>query len=536
MSWESVSITDIEARVSPEIFSRGREYQKSGHILRACRFERIIAGEIAGTGGYYRVRLTLDETGIDAVCSCPYPGFCKHMVALALAWIEKSFDFIDLKPDFNEITTKPERQMDLLSKLIQLDPLNFLDLLSTTNSPERLFLNSRGVLNLIRNTFQRPFLTYDKIEALWEKVEGIKNLVAQAIVNREKEAPELLVELLKGVAYSYRDYQSMLLKNNFSELILLSEELIPGWAGKELQPFIETLWEIYLDHSLWELAEVVRPTMVTLYPKFSDWFLTQLEAVDWYSLDQMKLITFYEFLIQVSESNPVTVEYFKKVIAVLNQTTEGKLWLIDRTMERDPDQAFALAKDGIKNSNQVDKQFFRERLIEVHLRRGENKQAAALSFIQFQENPNLDEYLRLKTILDGRREWQDYLAKIEKVTSESGCKALAARIAFDQEDWAKLEAKIEQIDPEQVILKEVAELIIVNSKFLSPGIFETLVTRLLLGGRTNWELTLSLLVGYKKICLKYNKTEEWNRFRLGLTAKYCEDRRFTRKFGAVLAG
>lgn len=535
MSWENVSITDLEALVSPEIFSRGREYQKSGHVLRACRFDRIIAGEIAGTGGYYRVRLTIDETGINGACSCPYPGFCKHMVALVLAWMEKSFDFIDLKSDFNELTAEPERQLDLLIKLIQLDPLNFLDVLST-NSPERLFLNSRGVLNLIRNTFQRQFLTYDKIEALWEKVAGIKNLVAQAIANREKEAPELLIELLKGVAFSYRDYQSLLLKNYFSELILSSEELMPGLAGKELRLFIETLWEIYLDNSLWELAEVVRPAMVKFYPKFSEWCLTQLEAVDWDSLDQMKLITFYEFLIQVSESSPVTVEYLKKVIAVLNQTTEGKLWLIDRTMEGDPDQAFALARDGIKNSNQGEKQFFRERLIGIHLRRGENKQAAALSFIQFQENPNLDEYLRLKRILDGRREWQDYLAKIEKATSGSGYEAVGARIAFDQEEWAKLEAKIERINPDQPILKEVAELIIKNNKKAPPEIFETLATRLLLGGRDNWELTLGLLVGYKKFCLKYNKTEEWDRFRLGLTAQYGEDRRFTRKFGTVLAG
>ncbi|MGE5606237.1 MAG: SWIM zinc finger family protein [Bacteroidota bacterium] len=534
MSWEKVSITDLEARVSLEILNRGREYQKSGHILRACRFGGIITGEVAGTGGYYRVRLTFDETEINGVCNCPYPSFCKHMAALALAWIEQSSDFIDLELNFDELTAKPERQLDLLIKLIQMDPLNYLDLLSV-NTPERLFSNSRGVLNLIRNTFQKQIINHDQIEALWERVERIKELVAGAIANHEKNAPELLLELLRGVAYSYKDYQSVLLKNNFSELILLLENLLEKWTPEEVLPLIETLWEIYLDNSLWELTEIVRPVMAKLYPKFSDYFLARLGEVDWYSLDQMKLITIYEFLILISESNPAIMEYLGKLTEVLNQTLEGKLWLIDRTMEGDPDRALVLAKEGIRNSGQGDKQFFRERLIGIHLRRGENKQAAALSFIQFQEKPNLDEYLRLKTILYGRREFQDYLVKIRKATGESGCVTLAARIAFDQEDWPNLELNIEQIDPAEATLTELAELIIANARSAPRKIFEALVSRLLLGGRNNWEIALRLLVCYKKLCLKYVNIEDWDRFRLLLSSEYGGDRRFNRKFGAVLA-
>lgn len=534
MGWERVSITDLEARVSPEILTRGREYQKSGHILRACRFGRIIAGEVAGTGGYYRVRLTFDESGINGACNCPYPNFCKHMTALALAWIEKSSDFIDLESNFYELTAKPEGQLDLLIKLIRMDPLNYLDLLSA-NTPQRLFANSRGVLNLIRNTFQKQILSHEQSEVLWERVEGIKKLVAEAIADQGKNAPELLLELLKGVAYSYKDYQSVLLKNNFSELILLAEKLLEKGTGVEGLPLIETLWEFYLDHSLWELAEVIRPVMAKLYPQFSDWFLAKLEEVQWHSLDQMKLITIYEFLVLISPNNPGIMEYFKKVTEVLNQTLEGKLWLIDRTMEGDPDRALGLAKEGMRNSGPEDKQFFRERLIGIHLRRGENKQAAALSFIQFQEKPNLDEYLRLKRILGGRREFQEYLAKITKLTAELGSPTLAARIAFDQEDWSNLELNIGQIDPAEVTLKELAELISADGRRVPRQIFEAIVSRLLLGGRNNWEIVLRLLVSYKKLCLKYAKVDDWDRFRLFLNSEYGADRGFIRKFGAVLA-
>lgn len=535
MSWEKVSITDLEAQVSPEILNRGHEYLKSGHILRACRFDQVIAGEVAGTGGYYRVRLSVDETKIYGVCNCPYPNFCKHMAALALAWIEKSADFIDLKLDFNELINDPKKHLDLLVRLIRSDPLNYLDLHSP-NLPEKLFLNSRGVLNLIRNTFQGQIYTHEQMEALWERIEGIKDLVAKAMANHDKEAPELLVELLRGVANSYKDYRSIQLKNNFNELILLSKGLKQGWTRKEILPYLETIWEIYSDNNLWELAEEIRPVIVEFHPECSHWLAAHLEAVDWNCLDQTKLIAYYELLVLISEKGPVEAKYFQKALQVLEETTEGKLWLIDRTMDADPDWAYALAKEGIRSNNQDDKPFFRERLIEIHLRRNENKQAAALSFIQFQERPSLEEYLRLKTILAGRRELQDYIKRIEKITEATACVSLAARIAFDRKDWVNLETKIRQLDPAEAILKELAELIIVNNKRMPAGIFEALVTRLLQGSRNNWEITLGLLINYKKFCLKNAKNDEWDRFRSALSAEYGEDRRFMRKFGAVLAG
>ena len=535
MDWEEVSITDLEAWVSPEILDRGREYQRTGHILRVCRFGKIIAGEVAGTGAPYRVRITLDETGVDAACTCPYPGFCKHVVALVLAWIEKSADFRDVGPDFNGLLTMPERLSDLLARLIQMDPLNFLDALST-DIPEKTFLNSRVVLNLIRNTFRGQLLTHDQVDALWERVQRIKGSVAKAVEDREKDAPQLLRELLKGVAYSYQDYPSILLKNTYSELIVLADDLWEGWPWEEVSPFFEILWDIYLEPSLWELADVTRPAMVKFYLKFPERSLKRLEVVDWSSIEQPGLINLYELLNLISEDGPVEGEYLKKVFEVLDQTTEGKLWLIDRLVEEDPDRAFGLAKAGIRNCTKQDKQSFRERLIEIHLRRGENKQAAALCFIQFQEKPNLEEYLRLNTILAGRKELQVYLEKLDKLTEESGYLNLGARIAYDQEDWLKLLDKIVKLEPADAAVKELAELTIADRKMVPFEVYEALIVRLLMGRCNNWETALRLLVNYKKICLKCAKHEEWEEFRLRLSSEYGGDQRFTRKFGSVLAG
>lgn len=536
MGWDEVSITDLEVRVSPEILARGQEYQQTGHILRACRFNGILAGEAAGTGGTYRIRLIIGETGIDGDCTCPYPGFCKHMVALSLAWIEKSSKFIILDPNLNEVNHSLEDLHALLIQLVQKDPLNFLDLISTVN-PEKSFLNTRGVLNLIRNTFQGQSLTHEQIEALWERIKRIEKLVAEAIAKQEKDALELLRELLKGVAYSYKDYREPLLKNTFDELLIQTNSLPEGWTEDEILRFAQTLWEIYFDYSLWELSDSVRPVLLKLHSKSSDWLFKKLETVKLESLNQTELISFHELLALVSENGPVEAEYFKKVIRALNQRPEGQLWMIDRIMEENPNWAFTLAKEGLKNSREEDRQAFRERLIEIHLVRGENKQAAALSFIQFQEKANLQEYLRLKAILVGHRsELENYLDKMDKAIGEQGLPILAVRIAFDQENWTKLKEQLGKIDPAEVFLKELAELINADSKLMPLEIFQSIIIRLLMGGRSNWEIVLRLVVKYKKVCLKNSRNEEWSEFRVRLNTEYGEDQRFVRKFGAVLAG
>lgn len=536
MEWEKVTITDLEAVVSPEIMNRGIEYHQAGHVLRACCWDCFIAGEVAGTGGIYRVQLTIDNDRIDGSCSCPYPGFCKHMVALTLARIEKSVEFQKLEPVLQEVMANPEQLRDLLIRLIRKDPFNFLDLINTA-APEDEFVNSRGILNLIRNTFRGPLLTTEQIEAQWERIKRIEELITKAIANREKEAPELLGALLKGVSDSYRDCPGMQLEKVFRDLLPLAKDLQKGWAGEEIITFLGTLWEIYFDFSLWELADSVRPVLADFYGIIPEWFLDKLGAVEWRNLERPQIILLYEFFALAAQKGLATAGYFKKVAEVLNETTEGQLWLIDRTLEEDPDRAYLMAKEGLRKSNGENKRAFRERLIGIHLRRGEKKQAASLSFIQFQEEPNLQEYQRLKGILAGSRsEFSTYLKKMDQIIEAGGLEELAAEIAFDREDWVKLEEKLGKIRPEDPFLKELAKQVTAENRVVPKEIFQAVISRLLAGGRANWEAALSLMVVYKKLCLNNSRNEEWNSFRAALNGEYGEDRKFTRKFGAVLAG
>lgn len=537
MGWDEVTITDIEARVSPEIFARGQEYHQSGHILRACYYEPIIAAEVAGTGGTYRVQMALSHNKIDSVCTCPYPGFCKHMVALALAWIEKSIEFENLEPALREITEKSEGLKVLFLGLVKKDPFNFLDL-AATSTHEAVFESSRGILNLIRNTFQKPLLTHDQSEAYWERIKRIEKLVNQAIVKHDQEAPELLGALIKGVAETYRGYPEALLENIFRDLMLQVEALLKDWAEGKIAPINEILWDLYFDCNLWKVSDSIRQVLVDLYGVIGEWFLERLETIDWQTIEGMELILLYELLAQVPKNSGLEGEYLNKAIEVLNKTQEGQLWLIDRVIDDDPDRAYTLVKEKMRKSDSVNLSAFRERLIKIHLKRGENKQAAALCFIQFQEAPNLQEYLRMKTILaEWGSELDHYINKMDKFVEEKGLDMLGARLAFDRGDWLKLEEKIERFEPDQGFLLELAESLSgQNVKQVPLEVYQGLITRLLLGGYNNWEAVLRLLVFYKKYCLKNGCTKQWSGLQACLNAKYGDDRKFKQKFGAVLAG
>jgi hypothetical protein len=432
------------------------------------------------------------------------------------------------------VADNPEQLKNLMIRLICKDPLNFLDLNSA--APGEDFNNSRGILNLIRNTFQGPLLTASQIESQWDRIVRIGEMVSKAVAKREKEALRLLGALLKGISDSYRAYPSAPLKKVFQDQLQLLKVPPQGWTDEEITISIETLWDIYFD-CLWDLAESVRPVLANLYETNPKWFLDKLGTDDWRDLERPKIILLYEFLAITTKKAPGMAKHFKKVTEILSDTPEGRLWLIDRALEDDVDQAYLMIKEGLRTSNKENKQSFRERLIQAHLRRGEKKQAASLSFIQFQENPNLEEYLRLKGILaNNRREFQVYLKKMDKIVEDDGFDELALKIAFDRGDWTKLEEKLEKIRPELPFLKELAKLVMTTNDVIPKEIFQAIISRLLAGGRGNWETALNLLVFYKKLCLHNFWSEEWDCFRAVLNSEYGENLKFTRKFGPILAG
>ncbi len=97
MALPKITESIIRAGATPESFRRGEEYYRDGAISNTVIQGALLSGECAGTyAPYYRVQVELDEADIaEASCTCSYEygGYCKHIVALLLAYLHhpKSF-------------------------------------------------------------------------------------------------------------------------------------------------------------------------------------------------------------------------------------------------------------------------------------------------------------------------------------------------------------------------------------------------------------------------------------------------------------
>ncbi|MGH2559906.1 MAG: SWIM zinc finger family protein, partial [Thermomicrobiales bacterium] len=122
----SVSEAQVKAKSDPQSFSRGRNYQRRGMIYDASlRGEQLRAMCEGSSGGPYHVQATLAVPKskkvspiADWTCDCPRGGFCKHVVALLLTWIE-SPDAFDQRPPLAEMLAGKNRD-ELVALLEQL--------------------------------------------------------------------------------------------------------------------------------------------------------------------------------------------------------------------------------------------------------------------------------------------------------------------------------------------------------------------------------------------------------------------------------
>lgn len=85
-----VSAGVVRELADPKSFQRGEEYFAAGHVRRISVDGTAVSATVEGTHAY-RVRLDVTRSGLRGRCSCPHDvEFCKHCVAVALAWLEQA--------------------------------------------------------------------------------------------------------------------------------------------------------------------------------------------------------------------------------------------------------------------------------------------------------------------------------------------------------------------------------------------------------------------------------------------------------------
>ena len=90
---ENLTTADIKKVVKSKSMSRARGYV--GNVRQAARNGRSLRAEV-GKSRSYSIEIDVLDDGIHAICSCPYDwgGYCKHIGAVLLKWIEQPGSFV----------------------------------------------------------------------------------------------------------------------------------------------------------------------------------------------------------------------------------------------------------------------------------------------------------------------------------------------------------------------------------------------------------------------------------------------------------
>lgn len=539
--WEEFCRIDLESLVAPEIFDRGLRYFHDGHVLETFRIGPVLAGRVAGTAGNYKARLWFEDGMVLAECGCPFQGFCKHLTALALAWLESPRNFTDLEPDINRIRKNPETLEETFLKLCYYDPISFYHLSEIIGT--RTFDSARGILNLVRNTFGLRQIRVKDAAALWENVDRILELLSVELRRGNLEGLLPLGELLDGLSRAYLEVPSEELTESYKKLAVLISELPSVFPTEFWRPFVETLLGFYFEPKFWEWHDASRDALFSLSRFEPELIVSYLDQRHLQDESVLALISMVELLQELSNEGRFLAGRLDEAEKELLKRSDGRLWLIDRYTPENPERAFNLARAGLRLENGEGKGALRDRMIQLHCRRCESKQAASLSFIQFREDPCFEEYLRLKEILrPHQQEWEKYYLRVINFLHETvndpdmSLGLLLLKIYCDRGSYRELTEYLAQhpIEPEKLF--DIVEAWDTDISWEAAAILPRIIEGLLaINNPGSWQKALKSAVIFKKACVWACCHAEWNAFRRRITDQYRDSRGFQRKFGAILS-
>ncbi|MGI8854725.1 MAG: SWIM zinc finger family protein [Thermomicrobiales bacterium] len=122
-----LSEQEIRARFDAQSWQRGRQYARDGAIINARRQGKTLRASCIGSlPEPYRVELIFDPHRItSADCSCPVGdgGYCKHVVALAVTWLEHPERFVAHEDVDAALERRDKAELiDLIRRMLQRHP------------------------------------------------------------------------------------------------------------------------------------------------------------------------------------------------------------------------------------------------------------------------------------------------------------------------------------------------------------------------------------------------------------------------------
>ncbi|MEW6211282.1 MAG: SWIM zinc finger family protein [Acidobacteriota bacterium] len=272
----------IRAGAGEKSFQRGRELYHN-HAISNTRIQgNSLSGDCEGTESpFYQVRVELDSGGIrSAECSCPYEfgGYCKHTVALLLAYLHAPEKFVarkkpaELLSDLNRdqllalLTRLLDERRDLrdwVEASIDAPSISRKGEAKTTRRKIDTSVYRRRVRSIMHSLdHMRASEAYWHVGSLANELRGVQKTAMEFLDANEPEAAlDILLTLLEEShdGFEYIDDSN-------------------GELGDFLSGLGEALAEVILSLDLEEGREDIISNLEDLHEKLSDYGIDGLEV------------------------------------------------------------------------------------------------------------------------------------------------------------------------------------------------------------------------------------------------------------------
>jgi uncharacterized Zn finger protein len=210
----TITEQNIRALVGEASFLRGQSYFRNGNIFDTRRQGMTLKGRCQGSlPQAYRVQVTFndqitfdDNTIIDASCSCPLGGYCKHVAALLLTWLDSPEEFIEQQ----EVETSLEQctkaeLIALIKKMLRRQPE--MEILLPTVSTHHATVDPRIYHRQVSAAFRNAGYEWGAVAELADELLSVKDIGDDFVQQQDYASAVVAYEALAtGVIEHYNSY------------------------------------------------------------------------------------------------------------------------------------------------------------------------------------------------------------------------------------------------------------------------------------------------------------------------------------------
>jgi Family of unknown function (DUF6880)/SWIM zinc finger len=418
-----ISVVDEESvrRVADaRSFERGQKYFAAGQVRRLAVEGKSVTATVDGTNAY-RVRLEIARSKVSGRCSCPHGQegfFCKHCVAVALAWLDAGGNVG--KPRSHPVSDKRLREFlrgqdpawlaDELLTAAQADPWLRARLDVAAGADTQVAYDDRKLRDRLDSAieisgFVDYGVAYSYFQNVHEALDAVAGLVNAGFPDSARKLAEYALELLEGAAGLVDDSDGGLRDaiSRVEEIHLnacaagapdqfaLAELLVQRALASDLETFLTALPDY---------EPILGPAGMARYRELVEqaWNALPPRKPGDYSSGRFVITYLTERLAECTGGADALIEVLARDVA----SSYDILRIAERLCAdgRD-DEALEWLDRGLKEFPPDDR--LRSLAAECHVRAGRQEEAGELLWANFVDHPSLQSYIALQDVLPSSR-------------------------------------------------------------------------------------------------------------------------------------